>query len=87
MPAGAFYVFASVADLIGRRTHDGRVLVTDLDVANFLREDAGVVAIDGRSYGMSPFLRLSFATSVEEIERGCDAIAGAVSRLQSSPQN
>jgi aspartate aminotransferase len=87
MPAGAFYVFANVADLIGKRTHDARVLVTDIDVANFLREDAGVVTIDGRSYGMSPFLRLSFATSVEEIERGCDAIAGAVSQLQPGPQS
>ena len=83
-PAGAFYVFASVADLIGKRSHDGRVLITDVDVTNFLHEDAGVVAIDGRSYGLSPYVRLSFATSIEEIDRGCDAVAGAVSQLQSS---
>jgi aspartate aminotransferase len=80
-PSGAFYVFVSVAGLIGKRTHDGRVLITDIDVTNFLREEAGVVAIDGRSYGMSPYLRLSFATSLEEINRGCDAISGAVSQL------
>jgi aspartate aminotransferase len=84
-PAGAFYVFVSVAGLVGKRTHDGRVLITDVDITNFLREDAGVVAIDGRSYGLSPYLRLSFATSVEEIERGCDAIAGAVSQLRADP--
>jgi aspartate aminotransferase len=84
-PPGAFYVFMSVAGLIGKRTHDGRVLITDIDVTNFLREDAGVVAIDGSSYGLSPYVRLSFATSIEEIDRGCDAIAGAVSQLQSSP--
>jgi aspartate aminotransferase len=84
-PPGAFYMFVNVAGLIGKRTHDGRVLITDLDVCNFLREDAGVVSIDGRSYGLSPYLRLSFATSVEEIERGCDAIAGAVSQLQAGP--
>jgi aspartate aminotransferase len=84
MPPGAFYVFANVAGLIGKRTRDERVLVTDVDVCNFLREDAGVVAIDGRSYGLSPYLRLSFATSIEEIERGCDALAGAVGQLQSN---
>jgi aspartate aminotransferase len=82
MPPGAFYVFANVAGLIGMRTRDERVLITDIDVCNFLREEAGVVAIDGRSYGLSPYLRLSFATSIEEIERGCDAIAGAVGQLQ-----
>jgi aspartate aminotransferase len=86
-PPGAFYVFVNVAGILGRRTHDGRVLVTDVDVCNFLREDAGVVCIDGRSYGLSPYLRLSFATSIEEIERGCDAIAGAVSQLQTDSRS
>jgi aspartate aminotransferase len=84
-PPGAFYVFVNVAGIVGKRTRDGRVLVTDIDVCNFLREDAGVVCIDGRSYGLSPYLRMSFATSIDEIERGCDAIAGAVSQLQESP--
>lgn len=86
-PPGAFYVFLNVAGLIDQRTPDGRVLMTDVDVCNFLREDAGVVTIDGRSYGLSPYLRLSFATSVEEIERGCDAIAAAVSQLQSNSKS
>jgi aspartate aminotransferase len=81
-PGGAFYVFASVAGLIGRRTPHGEVLKSDVDVADFLREEAGVVTIDGTSYGMSPFLRISFATSTTEIERGCDAIEAAVSRLE-----
>jgi aspartate aminotransferase len=81
-PDGAFYVFASVAGLIGSRTPNGRVLLSDVDVADFLREEAGVVAIDGSSYGMSPFLRISFATSMTEIERGCAAIGSAVSLLE-----
>jgi aspartate aminotransferase len=81
-PDGAFYVFASVAGLIGSRTPNGQVLVNDVDVADFLREEAGVVAIDGSSYGMSPFLRISFATSMTEIERGCAAIGSAVSLLE-----
>jgi len=81
-PNGAFYVFASVAGLIGRETRAGKLLETDVDVAEFLREEGGVVTIDGTSYGLSPFLRFSFAKPMSEIDRGCDAIAAAVSRLE-----
>lgn len=82
VPDGAFYVFASVAGLIGRSMPDGKPFQTDVDVAGFLREQAGVVTIDGSSYGLSPYLRFSFATSLSEIDRGCDAIAAAVSQLK-----
>lgn len=82
LPAGAFYVFASVAGLIGRFTEGGQKLVNDQDVADFLREEAGVVTIDGTSYGLSPYLRFSFATSLAEIERGCAAISAAVAQLR-----
>lgn len=84
LPAGAFYVFASVAGLIGRTTHAGKALKNDLDVTEFLREDAGVVVIDGTSYGLPSCLRFSFAMSMSEIDRGCDAIAAAVSQLELS---
>ena len=84
LPGGAFYVFASVAGLIGRQTRLGKTLKNDLDVTEFLREDAGVVVIDGTSYGLPSYLRFSFATSMSEIDRGCDAIAAAVSQLELS---
>jgi aspartate aminotransferase len=79
-PDGAFYVFPSVAGLIGRVTPAGHTLASDVDVMNFLLEDAGVATIDGLSYGLSPYLRLSFATSLDRIEAGCAAIAAAVAR-------
>jgi aspartate aminotransferase len=82
LPPGAFYVFASVAGLIGRITPEGAVLKTDQDVANYFIEKAGVVTIDGTSYGLSPYLRVSFATATTEIDRGCAAIATAVSELR-----
>jgi aspartate aminotransferase len=80
-PAGAFYVFPSVAGLLGRSTAAGHVLLTDVDVAAYLLEQASVATIDGTSYGLSPHLRLSFATSIEQIEQGCAAIRDAVSAL------
>lgn len=84
MPAGAFYVFASVAGLIGKKTPDGKVLGNDLDVCNYMIDAAGVVTIDGASYGLSPYLRFSFATSDKEIDRGIAAIAAAVARLKNA---
>ncbi|MBD9667096.1 aminotransferase class I/II-fold pyridoxal phosphate-dependent enzyme [Variovorax sp. VRV01] len=82
LPPGAFYVFASVAGLIGRTTPSGTVLRTDQDVASYFIEQAGVVTIDGTSYGLSPYLRFSFATATSEIDRGCQAIAAAVAELR-----
>jgi len=82
VPPGAFYVFASVHGLIGRTTPGGAVLGSDQDVASYFIEQAGVVTIDGTSYGLSPYLRFSFATSTEEIDRGCAAIAAAVAQLR-----
>ena len=77
-PDGAFYVFASVARLIGRTTPQGHVLATDTDVMMYLLEHAGVATIDGTSYGLTPYLRMSFATSFDQIEEGCEAIREAV---------
>jgi aspartate aminotransferase len=77
-PDGAFYVFASVAGLIGRTTPQAQSLASDVDVMMYLLEHAGVATIDGTSYGLSPYLRMSFATSFEQIEEGCEAIREAV---------
>ena len=81
-PDGAFYVFASVAGLIGARTASGKVLASDLDVMLYMLDEAGVATIDGSSYGMPSYLRMSFATSIEQIEAGCKALAQAVSALE-----
>lgn len=79
-PDGSFYVFPCVEGLLGSKTPEGKVLESDIDVMNFLLESAKVASIDGTSYGLSPYLRLSFATSIEAIEQGCRAIAEAVLR-------
>jgi aspartate aminotransferase len=79
-PAGAFYLFPSVDGLLGRRTPAGQTLGSDLDVAmHFL--DHGVAVLDGAPYGMSPHVRLSFATSLDQIEDGCARIVRACTAL------
>ncbi|GGC14749.1 aminotransferase [Novosphingobium endophyticum] len=80
-PEGAFYVYASVAGLIGARTPAGETLQTDSDVASYFLREAKVATIAGPAYGLSPYLRLSFATTVEVIDRACAAIAAAAADL------
>ncbi|QCI66992.1 aspartate transaminase [Phreatobacter stygius] len=80
-PDGAFYVYPSVAGLIGRKRADGRELKTDFDVALFFLEEAGVAVLDGAAYGLSPYLRLSIATSLSDIEEACTRLKRASQAL------
>ncbi|MGY2803819.1 aminotransferase class I/II-fold pyridoxal phosphate-dependent enzyme [Bradyrhizobium sp. USDA 4506] len=80
-PEGAFYLYPSVAGLIGRTTGSGQVLKSDLHVALYLLDAANVAVLDGTSYGLSPYLRLSFATSMGAIELGCANIRNACEAL------
>jgi aspartate aminotransferase len=81
-PEGAFYVFPSCAGLIGKRTPGGQVLGTDRDVANYLLEAEGVAVMDGASYGQSPYIRLSIASSIEVLGEACTRIARACEVLR-----
>lgn len=83
-PDGAFYVYPSCAGLIGRRTAEGHELRSDLDVALYFLEEAGVAMLDGSAYGLSPYLRLSIATSLEAIEEACARMKRASDALQRS---
>ncbi|MDE1010300.1 MAG: pyridoxal phosphate-dependent aminotransferase [Paraburkholderia fungorum] len=76
-PDGAFYAFPSVSGLIGAVTPQGKTLLSDLDVTLYFLEHAGVAAIDGNAYGAPSYLRMSFATSIEQIEFGCNALKKA----------
>ena len=80
-PEGAFYLFVNCAGLIGRHTEQGQRIETDLDVALYLIESAGVAVIGGTSYGLSPYFRISIATSIDVIEEACRRMALAVAKL------
>jgi aspartate aminotransferase len=81
-PDGAFYLYVGCAGLIGRTTPAGIQLQTDGDVAMYLLENAGVAVVQGSAYGLSPFFRLSIATSQEVLDEGTNRIARAVSELR-----
>jgi aspartate aminotransferase len=82
MPRGAYYAFPSIAGLMGMQTPDGVTLTSDADVVRFLADEAGVLTAGGSAYGARPFLRLSFSTSLENIDKACLAIGSAMEKLR-----
>ena len=81
-PGGAFYLFVNCSGLIGRKTPDGQLLLTDVDVVLYLLNSVGVAMIPGSAYGVGPYFRMSIATGIDVIEEGCRRIGKAVSALQ-----
>ena len=81
-PDGAFYLYVGCAGLIGKRTPDGKVLERDGDVVMYLLDSVGVAVVAGTAYGLSPYFRLSIATSIEILADGCKRIASAVAQLR-----
>jgi aspartate aminotransferase len=80
-PEGAFYVYPSCAGVIGRKTPSGKVLETDEDFIAYLLEDHGVAAVHGAAFGLSPYFRISYATSTEALEEACKRIQTACGNL------
>ena len=81
-PEGAFYLYVGCPGLIGKRTADGKLLLLDSDVVMYLLDRVGVAVVAGTAYGLSPYFRLSIATSIENLEEGCRRIASAVADLR-----
>lgn len=73
-PEGAFYLYPSVAGCIGKKTPDGKVIENDTDFASALLEAEGVAVVPGVAFGLSPYFRLSYATSTEALEKACERI-------------
>lgn len=80
-PQGAFYAFPSCAGIVGRSTHAGELIGTDTDFAMYLLNEAGVAVVPGSGFLASPYIRVSFAASEEELRRACDKIIGACQSL------
>ena len=81
-PEGAFYAYIGCAGLIGRRSPQGRHLTDDAAVADFLLHEAQVGTVPGAAYGLSPFFRISTATSDAILIEATARIARAVATLQ-----
>jgi len=80
-PEGAFYVYASCAGVLGRRTPNGEVIDSDTAFARYLMDEGGVAVVPGSAFGLAPYFRVSYATSREVLEEACRRIAEATQRL------
>ncbi|EJJ31323.1 pyridoxal phosphate-dependent aminotransferase [Rhizobium sp. CF142] len=74
-PEGAFYVYPNMASLIGKTTRGGRKIEGDVDFVMGLVDEHHVATVQGAAYGMSPYFRISYATSMEMLGEGCARIA------------
>jgi aspartate aminotransferase len=73
-PEGAFYVYPSCAGLLGKTSPAGKVIETDEDFAVELLGAEGVAVVHGEAFGLSPYFRISYATSTEVLEDACARI-------------
>jgi aspartate aminotransferase len=80
MPVGAFYAFPRVAPLFGKSVN-GKKINNSSDLAAYLLEDAKVALVSGDAFGADAYIRLSYATSMENIVKGMDRIEQAVAKL------
>ena len=81
MPKGAFYAFADVSGLFGRRPSGGAPLAGSGDVASFFLEHARVAVVPGADFGSDAHVRLSYATSADLIREGLRRMAEAIATL------
>jgi aspartate aminotransferase len=72
-PEGAFYVFPNIKELLGKN-FKGRVINTDLEFADYLLNDAKIAVVAGTAFGAEGYIRISYATSIENIKSGMDRL-------------
>jgi len=73
-PDGAFYVFPSCKDLMGKTTESGKVLETDEDFVTALLEQEGVAVVQGSAFGLGPNFRVSYASDIDSLKTACERI-------------
>ena len=73
-PEGAFYVYPSCAGCIGKTSPNGTKIENDEDFVTALLEEEGVAVVQGEAFGLSPFFRVSYATSTDVLEEACQRI-------------
>ncbi len=81
-PEGAFYVFPNIAGCLDRTTAAGSRITTDADFATALLEEAYVALVHGGAFGMSPYLRISYATDDASLARAIERIGSFVAGLR-----
>tara|TARA_B110000263_G_scaffold218522_1_gene205223 strand:+ start:302 stop:1504 length:1203 start_codon:yes stop_codon:yes gene_type:complete len=81
-PSGAFYVYPGCIGIIGKKTPSGEIIDNDEKFMSYLLESEGVAGVHGEAFGLSPYFRLSYATSEAILIDACSRIERACSLLK-----
>ena len=81
-PEGAFYLFPKCAAYIGKVTPDGTVIANDTMLASYLLTEGKVATVPGAAFGVEPYIRLSFATSRENLAAAIERTYDALTKLR-----
>ncbi len=76
-PNGAFYVFPNILKLLGKK-YGNKTINTDIELCEYLLDNAKIAVVPGSAFGLPGYIRLSYATSMENIIKGIDRLAKAV---------
>ena len=76
-PNGAFYVFPNISQLLGKK-YGNKIINTDVELCEYLLDNAKIAVVPGSAFGLPGYIRLSYATSMENIIKGIDRLAKAV---------
>ena len=74
-PDGAFYVFPSCKELIGKKDPGGKEIKSDSDFVQSLLENSGIAVVQGSAFGLAGFFRISYATSMENLKKALEKIS------------
>ena len=80
-PPGAFYVYPNCLGCMGKKTPNGKTIQTDEDFMSYLLESEGIAGVHGAAFGLSPYFRISYATSNEILKDACNRIIRACDKL------
>ena len=81
-PNGAFYLYIGCNGVIGKTTRNGKTIQTDNDFCTYLLEQHNVATVSGDSFGLSPYFRISYATSMSNLEKACNRIQQVLTELK-----
>ena len=82
LPKGAFYIYPSCSNMIGKKLPNGDLINNDEDFAMNLLKSKSVGIVHGSAFGLSPYFRISYATSMEKLEEACNRIIDYCAELE-----
>lgn len=82
IPSGAFYLYVSCEGYINRKIKNGEMIKDDVDFAEYLLKESKVAIVPGSAFGKSPFFRISYATSLKDLEEACRRIKISLNEIK-----